>query len=111
MACHDIRVSLATEQGIPIYDVYLGAYDNTMSYIVVSYTTTNVSYHEESGLLDCDEYRSFWISWRDNEVNVGKGEIVSLNNIMNFKADRMIVNHLSFGSFSIAEWQFDEELG
>ena len=43
----------------------------------------HVSYYENN-IVSCVENRHFWISWADDSIEVGKGEIVGTNRILQY---------------------------
>ena len=70
-----------------------------------------------SGILSCDEFRTFWVSWKTDQVLVGRGPIYGQQVFLNFnrkEADHLHpVNELQFaaGWGAIATWQIRDNSG
>ena len=80
MACHDVRVALATTRDFPplMYDVALGGWINTRSDIrtVLEDDDKVVATNNEPNIVSCTEFRNFWVSWEYNLIRCGKGLLV-----------------------------------
>ncbi|XP_021364534.1 C3 and PZP-like alpha-2-macroglobulin domain-containing protein 8 [Mizuhopecten yessoensis] len=72
------------------YIVVIGAYINTRAMIHNRRGISLVS-HTEDGVISCDEYRYFWISWRnDGEVVLGRGEVVFQDVLLTLRDDEYL---------------------
>ena len=54
--------------------------------------------HYEDGLLNCNEKRFFWISWVDDTIEVGKGEVVGKERILQYNL--LVMYDVRFAGFS-----------
>ncbi|CAD5116870.1 DgyrCDS5711 [Dimorphilus gyrociliatus] len=83
-ACSEAHIYLFEYfPGGPLYEVHLGlgVQDNTWSFLDV-YKREGSAITEQTkkdvnspGIIDCSDYRTFWISWRHEEFAVGQGPI------------------------------------
>ena len=58
-------------------------------------------------IVDCDQYRTFWISWDAGYINVGYGALVGLNEFMYWQdPEPNAVAYLSISGWSNAgDWE------
>ena len=64
----------ATPNSNPMYEVVIGAVDNTKSQIFRPRDLGRNQPLAESqtpGILNCHDFRKFWISWQEDEILVG----------------------------------------
>lgn len=93
LACNDAHVLLAkyfkNTKPAESYEVVFGCSSNTkveirdgagVSIQLLNYHTLNfvvqgvlLASYSESGLMNCAEYRAFWISWDGRKIRAGKG--------------------------------------
>lgn len=51
------------------------------------------------GINSCNEYRSFWITWQNGAIEVGRGEVIGTDRFMDFQPlDLYPVNAVGFSS-------------
>ena len=64
-------------------------------------------------ITSCDEYRSFWISWADGNINVGIGAIVGYSEFMFWQdPDPNAVAYLSISGWdNVADWEIIQFTG
>ena len=66
-------------------------------------------------ILNCNEAREFWISWRgNNKMELGKGPTLYQNQIISFQDKKRWVATASFASKRVvdaAQWEFPEDAG
>ena len=81
-ACHDAHVAMATEMGMPLYEVFIGGHENTRSCIrLYEHRRDLACTTEDHEHLHCHRLRSFWISWVDGLIKVGPGDTKHLYSI------------------------------
>src|SRR6218665_4090684 len=78
MSCHEISVILAGELGVihhEAYEIMFGAEEDSLIEIrkPVSGSFQRVYSVYALGYLDCTNYQSFWVSWRDEVISAGHG--------------------------------------
>nr|KAF7392444.1 hypothetical protein H0235_017443 [Vespula pensylvanica] len=73
-APNDAHIALTTgpHEGEPMYEVFIGGWGNSKSVIRKNRTKPEVAERETPGILTADDFRGFWIRWRDGEITVGK---------------------------------------
>ncbi|XP_017790686.1 PREDICTED: uncharacterized protein LOC108572874 isoform X2 [Habropoda laboriosa] len=71
---HDVHVALTTgpEAGEPMYEVFIGGWNNSKSVIRKNRAKPDVAEVETPDILNGDEFRGFWIRWDDGAISVGK---------------------------------------
>lgn len=53
------------------------------------------------GILDCNEYREFWVSWLNGHIAVGYGGLVGLNQIIDYHDESpMSISYLALTTYS-----------
>ncbi|XP_046836951.1 uncharacterized protein LOC124432248 isoform X1 [Vespa crabro] len=73
-APNDAHIALTTgpHEDEPMYEVIIGGWANSKSVIRKNRTKPEVAEKETPGILTADNFRGFWIRWRDGEITVGK---------------------------------------
>lgn len=82
-ACSNAHLRLAAtpEYDVGIHDAFelsVGTLNNSCTELsLVEFRTGSVrqNFTETPGILDCDDYRDFWISWDNQRVRFGEGEL------------------------------------
>lgn len=73
-------------------------------------STSRVSIASEN-ILNCDEYRDFWVSWRDDMVRVGKGRVVGEDEVLKHEGSSDLKSHsvhaVSLGTSEGADGHWD----
>ena len=75
-----------------------------------------VTVHEynETGVTDCNNYKSFWVSWDEDQIQVGVGHEKNALPILGWSdPDYGNVGHVGFstGYGEEGQWRFRETLG
>src|SRR6218665_723540 len=112
MACHDVHVNLSPREGEVYYEAVLGGWNNTMS--VIRLANVHLQEHQGTGIVNCNEWRLFWISWTEATIRVGKGSELFKNTFLEWNDPSFAgINHLSFscGYGSSGQWVFNEDRG
>ena len=113
-ACNDAHIGLAAIVGNSenrLYEVVIGGQGNTQSYIRrTAQSTDDEALAETPDILSCNEFRSFWIQWENNHVEVGEGSVINQRRFINW-ADTtdphgISALTLSTGWESTGDWQF-----
>lgn len=112
LACHDVHINMSPREGEVYYEAVLGGWNNTMS--VIRLANVHMQEYLETGIVHCNEFRQFWISWTEATIRVGKGTELFQSTFLEWNDSNFAgVNHLSFscgyGSYGI--WAFNENLG
>ncbi|OWF45039.1 C3 and PZP-like alpha-2-macroglobulin domain-containing protein 8 [Mizuhopecten yessoensis] len=113
-ACHDAHIGLFESEDdlVNRYNVVIGGWINTRTVIQTSLSLDDIIIgHEEDGVISCDEYRYFWISWRnDGEVVLGRGEVVFQDVLLTARDDEYLYQvrfvGISTGFGSSGKWKF-----
>ncbi|XP_011701794.1 PREDICTED: uncharacterized protein LOC105458296 isoform X2 [Wasmannia auropunctata] len=73
-APNDAHIALTTgpQEGDPMYEVFIGGWNNGKSVVRKNRTKPEVAETETPGILSADEYRGFWIRWDNGVLTVGK---------------------------------------
>jgi len=64
-------LSPGTQQGQPIYEIFIGGWKNTKSAIRKNGKNPGYAKVWTPGILNADEFRGFWVRWSDNVISVG----------------------------------------
>ncbi|OWF56770.1 C3 and PZP-like alpha-2-macroglobulin domain-containing protein 8 [Mizuhopecten yessoensis] len=105
-ACRDVDVGLFNEDSDApfVYQLILGGWGNSRSVLRAGPAS---HYYQKYNILDCNSYRRFWISWRNDVVAVGRG--VSFNNDMLLSITGQKPNQVRYIGISsgqvLSEWK------
>ena len=120
-AMSDAKVSLLRVPSnfkAPSYEIVVGAESNTRTVIHSKAAGGDqiVSQVNTPDILSFTELRSFWVSWNNGTVRIGKGETVGLNEILSYvdpqPAFRRHVHSIAVASGQgIAEWELGRPFG
>lgn len=72
--CRDAHIGLSkTEMDLinmrPTYEIVIGGSGNTLTYI----RQNNLSKAQGAGVIDCDKYSTFWVTWDNDVISFGLG--------------------------------------
>lgn len=85
-ACHNALIILGghmhATNGTGVYYVELGLKNDSYSYIREPATGATLASIHTPGVLNCNYYRSFWIGWFRNSIEVGYGYDIGQNVFM-----------------------------
>ena len=88
-ACSDVHLALARipgEAAVQSYEVVIGGWQNSKSAIRKFPLESPPSFQMDTpDILDCGEFRQFWVSWLDGDVRVGRGAVVGEDELMAWK--------------------------
>ncbi|XP_067664615.1 uncharacterized protein [Haliotis asinina] len=110
-ACKYAMVALHTHNdktNNETYTIVVGGYKNSVSYIRKCIGSGHKARHRES-ILSCHDFRPFWLSWKNDVISVGKGQIVGQKTFMKtVLSDPIVINHVSISSYieNKAMWLF-----
>lgn len=65
------------------YHVYLGGQDNTRSGVFTGFSLVPIADVATPGILSCDSSTEFWMTWKNNHVQVNSSEITPLEIVTN----------------------------
>jgi hypothetical protein len=110
LSCHDAHIAImdSPTQTKNFYEIVLGGWSNRKS-VIRNVRQGAPKAFFMSGLLSCKEFRSFWISWKGGQINVGRGKICEQQTLMRWKDPRpyktkIIGISTGFGAHGI--WRF-----
>lgn len=66
-----IALSASPHDSAEMLEIVLGGRQNTRSWISLGKMGEPVASAPTPGILSWDEFRSFWVSWKDDVVQVG----------------------------------------
>ena len=97
--------------GEPFYEIVIGGWNNLgVALRKIGNNGTEVKYPpaNNNGYLNAQEFRHFWISWKDHVISLGFGTKVGQGTLFSHddKASPMDINHLAFSSFSPLQWKY-----
>ena len=105
----DIKRSFKGEQ---FYEVLIGYSSGTQSGLRKT-GLGNIIYStvaSANSILSETEFRNFWISWADNIISVGHGNIIGQDLIMSYddSSSPYAINYMAFSSYEtmVAEWKY-----
>ena len=112
-ACNDAHLAMAESEAKPnelAYTIQIGNYKNTKSVIRTSKKpgSENKALALTPNILNCDEFRTFWVSWRNGRIQVGRGSVPKQRQFMEWEDPRPLpVNFFSVSSGygSTGEWR------
>ncbi|XP_033724545.1 C3 and PZP-like alpha-2-macroglobulin domain-containing protein 8 [Pecten maximus] len=82
-ACRDVHVGLFNTAGEPYtYGLVLGGWGNAKSRLR-AWSSSYVDNFERN-IVDCNVYKSFWVSWRNNVISVGRGNSFNVGTLLSF---------------------------
>uniref|UniRef100_A0A6P4EDI8 C3 and PZP-like alpha-2-macroglobulin domain-containing protein 8 isoform X1 n=1 Tax=Drosophila rhopaloa TaxID=1041015 RepID=A0A6P4EDI8_DRORH len=67
-----LALTPAPEDTGPIYEIFLGGWENTKSVIRKNRQKPEVAQVRTPGILNANEFRGFWVRWYDNVITVGR---------------------------------------
>ena len=91
------------------YEIELGYYNNERTVIRMFEKGTILAEEVTHQILSCQEYRTFWLDWRQGQVSLGKGPVHGTNVIFNIaNSIQFGLNYIAVGSYNTrtADWQF-----
>lgn len=113
--CKEAYLVLSEIPGITLYNSYeiqLGINGNTESRILHNRGGTELVRESTSQILDCNEQRTFWITWpgdHSSQLEVGKGEDPGIDIVMKASIeDSFLLNSVSVssGNEESGLWEF-----
>ena len=116
-ACHDAHIALMERPGndtLDTYEIVIGGWENTKSAIRDQKMGPLKIQVDSPKVLDCDEFRTFWLGWEMGMIRVGKGTFFGKDEIMSWQDPMPYdVNAVSLASGfeASATWRVDLEKG
>ena len=116
-ACNDAFVALMQTPGnrsSNLYEVVLGGWSNQKSAIRLLKYGVNTVIVDTPNILNCTQWRRFWVSWKDGVIDVGYGPRAGVRKFMSWRDPEYFgVNGLNVASAhgSTAVWHFSEPKG
>jgi hypothetical protein len=115
LACREARILLTEDPfDLSVYtrEVLLGGWGNTKSAIYTKNNQTGVE-KDTTGILDCEDFRQFWIRWESGVLSVGQGQLngEELMSYEETESRSIVAVSISTGDGSTGEWQFNHDVG
>ncbi|XP_067665633.1 C3 and PZP-like alpha-2-macroglobulin domain-containing protein 8 [Haliotis asinina] len=112
--CHDAIFVLHTYPNsyTPVIEVAIGGDNNMRSFVHGCIGCAFTEYHDESSILSCNEYRPFWLSWRDGVISVGKGLVAGGQRFLQWTpTTNIVINYVSISTYvnNPGTWLFLEQ--
>jgi Farnesoic acid 0-methyl transferase len=111
-SCRDAHVALSemfNNIQTRTYEVIIGGYGNQNSFIRDLDTSTEVQKVETPGIMDCNNYKAFWVRWADNKITVGRGTVIGQSSFLDWDdSERRNFQGLTFSTWtgSSGLWDF-----
>ncbi|XP_033724549.1 C3 and PZP-like alpha-2-macroglobulin domain-containing protein 8 [Pecten maximus] len=110
-ACRDAFVGLFNTSGEPYtYRIVLGGWENVKSRLK-TWSSYSV-YNFESNIVDCNVYKSFWVSWRNNVISAGRGNSFNVGTLLSLTdqhPNQIRYVGISTGFGTSGEWKIPNE--
>ena len=90
-ACKEAYVALTAYPGNKTwstYQVLIGGWENSKS-AIYDQQGRRVIQVDTKGIVNCNETRAFWVSWRDGAIAVGQGGMVDSNGFMKWSPKQL----------------------
>lgn len=87
-ACQQCLITLVNDERS--YTLILGRNENTKLHIAIARNNTfefSPYYTSRSGILDCNEFRTFWLSWENLSFRLGRGNVLFTDEIYRFDGE------------------------
>jgi len=110
--CHDGHIAfseLFNNIQTRTYEVIIGGNSNQNSFIRDIDTYNEVLRVSTPGIMDCNAYKAFWISWADNTIRVGQGAVIGRSSFLDWvDPEQRIFNGLTISTWdnSLGWWDF-----
>ena len=111
-ACGEAHIGLARYPGISnveMYEVVIGGWTNTKSAIRRMLQGALEAELDETGILHCNQSRTFWINWPGGRIAFGRGSIVGQREMLYWQdPNPRLINGLGFTTSRgfIGTWEF-----
>ncbi|ELU10678.1 hypothetical protein CAPTEDRAFT_63764, partial [Capitella teleta] len=112
-ACNDAHIALSSNPGFTAehtYEIVLGGASNKKSFIRNETLSASLVSKDTPGILSCDEYREFWISWEHDMIEVGTGTDTGRDMFMNYAGTSLFPIHglaVSTGWGAEGDWELN----
>jgi Farnesoic acid 0-methyl transferase len=86
-SCRDAHVALSemfNNIQTRTYEVIIGGNGNQNSFIRDLDTSAEFQRVDTPGIMDCNNYKAFWVSWADNRIKVGRGADVGESSFLDW---------------------------
>ncbi|XP_067673785.1 uncharacterized protein [Haliotis asinina] len=101
--CFDANIALHTNPNTysaAMYEVSFGGHGNSRSSINGCLQCGSMAFLYESSIVSCNEYRPFWISWKNGVISGGKGLVAGSNKFMEWAPNSpIVINHVSLSTY------------
>lgn len=112
-SCNDAHIALSSNPGFTAehtYEIVLGGASNKKSFIRNETLSASLVSKDTPGILSCDEYREFWISWEHDMIEVGTGTDTGRDMFMNYAGTSLFPIHglaVSTGWGAEGDWELN----
>ncbi|XP_067665680.1 uncharacterized protein [Haliotis asinina] len=103
--CFDANFALHTflnmsTDASAMYELSIGGFSNMKSVIRGCWLCSVTDSHVEPSIVSCNEYRSFWLSWKNGVISVGKGPVAGSQLFMQWAPTApIVINHVSISTY------------
>ncbi|OWF49564.1 hypothetical protein KP79_PYT25748 [Mizuhopecten yessoensis] len=87
------------------YRVILGGWENTQSELI-SRDKKHIATYFKTSITSCTEWRSFWVSWKNGDLAVGKGQVLFDDQIMKLEQPTYLFDIRSIGVYTTGTGQW-----
>ena len=114
--CEDVGLVLVTSSpdgfGRHSFEVIIGGWGNSESAIKRVLTWATLVRVPTPQILDCDNFRTFWVSWENGVLEVGVGDLFDLSFMSVPLEDEANMHAVSFGTLGVyGEWEVPQREG
>lgn len=99
--CRDAFITLVGYNDNPAFQIVLGGDGDTLVivYSLVNGEMTKTLFTYPEGILNCDEFRAFWLSWDNFQLDLGYGNNIFVDrflsqqeNLTSVKFEKIMIN-------------------
>ena len=107
--CGEVSLALSQIPGLMVYKTYLVVIGSGANNDAIEiYSDGEVKYHQHFPCIsECRHYRTFWVSWENGLINVGRGILMNVNLLASWQdTSPHLVGAVSLGGNPSAYWRF-----
>lgn len=111
-ACTDAHVALSEIPGLfttNTYEIIIGGYGNAESKIRLG-RDTELKSESTPQILNCNDFRYFWVSWAGGVIEMGSGLYVGQSQVIRYvNPNPFLINGLSLSTLEVTDgvWRID----
>ena len=111
-ACTDAHVALSEVPGLfttKTYEIIIGGYSNAYSKIRLG-RDIDLKTEYTQNILNCNEFRYFWVSWKDGIIEMGAGLVVGSGQVIRYQnPEPFLINGFGISTVEVTDgvWRID----